>query len=131
MLAQRLLRRLCPECKEPFTPTSEELEEVGINPKDLKGHIFRPRAGGCPECLQTGYRGRTGIYELMSITENVRSLIVRNLSSTEIREAAIADGMVPLRFSGGSKVLAGETSLEEVMRITQDDSVALSDTAGA
>ena len=67
----------------------------------------------------------------MSITENVRSLIVRNLSSTEIREAAIADGMVPLRFSGGSKVLAGETSLEEVMRITQDDSVGLSETTGA
>jgi len=131
VLAQRLLRRLCPACKEPYTPTSEELEEVGINPKDLQGHIFRPRAGGCPECLQTGYRGRTGIYELMSITENVRSLIVRNLSSTEIREAAIADGMVPLRFSGGSKVLAGETSLEEVMRITQDDSVGLSETTGA
>ncbi len=131
VLAQRLLRRLCSECKEPFTPTSEELIEVGINPSDLKGQIFRPHPGGCPECLQTGYRGRTGIYELMAITENVRSLVVRNLSSTEIRDAAVADGMVPLRFSGGHKVLAGETSLEEVIRITQDDSVALSDTAGA
>jgi general secretion pathway protein E len=131
VLAQRLLRRLCAECREPYNPTAEELIKVGIDPSMLTGPIYRPRPGGCEECLLTGYRGRTGIYELMAISEHIRSLVVRNLSSTEIRDAAVAEGMVPLRFSGGQKVLSGETSLEEVMRITQDDSVALAGAPGA
>ena len=121
VLAQRLVRRLCPTCREPYTPRVDELEQVGIDPSEVRGHIYRPREGGCPECLQTGYKGRTGIYELLPITSGLQPLIVQNLSSAIIRDHAAKEGMATLRIDGGRKVLAGLTSLAEVMRITQDD----------
>ncbi len=131
VMAQRLLRRLCSTCKEVYTPHPSELVEVGIDPADLTGPLYRPRDRGCPECLHTGYKGRTGIYELLPITDKVRPLVVQNLSSTEIRNAAIDEGMHTLRMDGARKVLQGETSLEEVMRITQDDTVAFEDASVA
>jgi general secretion pathway protein E len=121
VLAQRLVRRLCPTCREAYVPRPDELEQVGVDPAQLKGHIYRPREGGCPECLQTGYKGRTGIYELLPISSALQPLIVQNLSSAVIREQAVREGMATLRHDGGMKVLAGLTSLAEVMRITQDD----------
>ncbi len=131
VMAQRLLRRLCSTCKEVYKPHPSELVEVGIDPADLKGPIYRPRDRGCSECLHTGYKGRTGIYELLPITDKVRPMVVQNLSSTAIRDAAIEDGMQTLRMDGARKVLLGETSLEEVMRITQDDTVAFEDASVA
>jgi general secretion pathway protein E len=127
IMAQRLVRRLCPHCKEPYVPDPSELRAVGLDPKDVEKPIFRPREGGCPECLQTGYKGRNGIYELLRITDAIRPLIVQNHSSNVIRDAALREGMMTLRQDGARKVLLGETSLEEVFRITQDDSVTVSE----
>jgi general secretion pathway protein E len=122
VMAQRLLRRLCKTCKEPFIPDPDALVEVGIDPVEARKHtVYRPHAGGCGDCLNTGYRGRTGIYELLTVNDKVRSMIVQNLSSSEIRNAGIENGMTTLRLDGASKFLQGLTSLEEVVRITQDD----------
>ena len=121
VLAQRLTRRLCSACRQPYTPTREELAEVGISISDLTGPIYRPKSGGCPSCLGTGYRGRVGIYELLNVSEKIRAQVVQNLSSSVIRNTAVDEGMSTLRMDGGRKVVQGLTSLEEVMRITQND----------
>jgi len=131
IMAQRLLRRLCPTCKEEFKPISQDLLEVGINPRDLRGSVYRPKDGGCEECLHTGYRGRTGIYELLTISDRIRSMVVQNLSSSEIRNQAVDEGMTTLRMDGANKFLQGLTSLEEVIRITQDDASILEDASVA
>ena len=130
VMAQRLMRRLC-SCKERFQPDPASLVEVGIDPADITGPVYRPKDGGCDQCLHTGYRGRTGIYELLTINDKIRSMIVKNLSSNEIRNAGVEAGMITLRMDGGSKFLQGLTSLEEVVRITQDDSSILEDASVA
>ena len=127
VLAQRLTRRLCGTCREPYNPTREELAEVGLKISDLTGPIYRPKVGGCPDCLGTGYRGRVGIYELLNVSEKIRAQVVQNLSSSVIRNTAVEEGMSTLRMDGGRKVLQGLTSLEEVMRITQNDDYNLED----
>ena len=121
VMAQRLGRRLCFTCREPYNARPDELEQVGLDPETVRDPIYRPRAGGCDECLHTGYKGRTGIYEMLPITPALQPLIVQNLSSAIIRDQAVKEGMSTLRIDGGHKVLKGLTSLEEVMRITQDD----------
>ncbi|MCO4771712.1 MAG: type II secretion system ATPase GspE [Deltaproteobacteria bacterium] len=132
VMAQRLLRRLCSTCKESYTPDPPSMIEVGIDPDEAASHtVYRPKEGGCEECLGTGYRGRTGIYELLTVNDTMRSMIVQNLSSSEIRQAAIDAGMTTLRMDGASKFLQGHTSLEEVIRITQDDSTILEDASVA
>jgi general secretion pathway protein E len=131
VMAQRLLRRLCKVCKEVHHPHPSELAELGIEPSDVVKPIYRPAERGCSECLHTGYKGRTGIYELLPVTDKIRPLVVQNLSSTVIRDAAIEEGMRTLRMDGALKVLSGETSLEEVMRITQVDTVAFEDASVA
>jgi general secretion pathway protein E len=127
VLAQRLTRRLCSICREAYKPTREDLAEVGVDIATLTGPIYRPRAGGCSECLHTGYHGRVGIYELLNISEKIRGQVVQNLSSSVIRKTAVAEGMRTLRMDGGDKVVQGLTSLEEVIRITQDESYSLED----
>ena len=132
VMAQRLLRRLCSTCKEEFTPDPDALLEVGIDPVAAnKVVVYRPHEGGCDACLGTGYRGRTGIYELLTVNDKVRRMIVQNLSSTEIRQAGIEGGMTTLRLDGASKFLQGLTSLEEVVRITQDDANLMEDASVA
>jgi general secretion pathway protein E len=132
IMAQRLVRRMCPHCKEAFVPLDAELARVGIEPSEVQGRtVYRPHDGGCGECLNTGYKGRTGIYELLQITDGVRNLVVQSLSSSVIRDQAIKDGMRTLRADGARKFLLGETSLEEVMRITSDDSGHLAEDAQA
>ena len=132
VMAQRLLRRLCSTCKEEFTPDPAALLEVGIDPTAANNAVvYRPHEGGCDECLGTGYRGRTGIYELLTVNDKVRRMIVQNLSSTEIRQAGIEGGMTTLRLDGASKFLQGLTSLEEVVRITQDDANIMEDASVA
>ena len=121
IMAQRLVRRLCPLCREAYEPGPEDLAQVGIDPKTVKAPIYRPSDEGCKECLFTGYKGRCGIYELLPLSPKIHSQIVQNLSSTVIRNTAIDEGMDTLRVDGGRKVLAGLTSLEEVMRITQEE----------
>ncbi len=118
VLAQRLVRRICQACRVPDTPNPADLEALGID--GARGaRLFRGR--GCDECRSTGYRGRTGIYELFPITEEVRSLILRRAPSREIRRQAVEAGMATLRLDGWAKACTGVTTVEEVLRVTQED----------
>jgi general secretion pathway protein E len=118
VLAQRLVRKICPACRVPDMPVLSELEALGLAVTPDQP-IYRGK--GCDECRGTGYRGRMGIYELFPITEDVRSLILRRASSHEIRRLAIDAGMVSLRLDGWAKAREGLTTVEEVLRVTQED----------
>src|SRR3990172_1921077 len=120
IMAQRLVRTLCTSCKKEYTPAGSEIEELGIEQSRLYGHTIY-LAVGCDKCMQTGYRGRTGIYELLLINDDVRSLILQNVNSQLIKNKAIEIGMTTLRADGAKKVLEGITSIEEVARVTQED----------
>jgi general secretion pathway protein E len=148
--AQRLIRRVCPTCATPTVPDQKELEDMGIIPeaffagepclevpvRDAKGNtlpIIAPdgyslppkgmlwAANGCDRCNGTGYRGRTGVYEVLQVTEEIRRLAIRNASGAEIKQAAIAQGLRTLRDDGAQKVLSGLTTIEEVMRVTAEE----------
>jgi general secretion pathway protein E len=119
IIAQRLIRVICPECKEGFTPSPRALEELGISPVQLdRQTIYRGK--GCPACSETGYRGRSGIYEMLIISDSIRPLIMEKADSTTISRQAIREGMRTLREDGARKVMAGLTTLEEVVRVTQE-----------
>jgi general secretion pathway protein E len=121
VMAQRLLRRVCKACREPYRPTLEELRQLGMSADSLEGAtVFRP-GPGCAECKQTGYRGRTGIHELLLIDDDVRNLIMKAADSATIRRAAQSKGMNSLREDGAEKILQGQTTAEEVLRVTQED----------
>ncbi len=124
-LGQRLVRTLCKKCKQPYQPTAEELREVGITPELMAKHGTGVlwRAKGCEECNGLGYRGRTGIYEMMLVDDEIRQLILKNVDSNTIKKHAIQKGMVALRDHGAIKVARGSTSAEEVLRVVQDDVV--------
>lgn len=113
VLAQRLVRTICPFCKKPFKPSPEEARELG-NPEVVY------RGEGCEQCMGTGYRGRTGIFELLVVDEDIRSLISKNVPSTVIKKTAVEKGMDTLRDDGIKKVREGITTLEEVIRVTQE-----------
>lgn len=122
IMAQRLLRLVCPHCKVPHVPSDGELRELGIQRDDLQRRsIFR--SAGCPECLSTGYKGRSGIYELMVIDDDIRNLILAGVDSGTIKKKAISKGMLTLRDDGIRLVLEGKTTIEEVLRVTQEDQV--------
>ncbi len=127
VMAQRLVRRVCPTCREEFAPTPEQLAEIGLAPDALLGgqRVYRPHSGGCEECLGTGYRGRTGIYELLTVDDAMRQLIVTNPTAGAVKKAALAKGMITLRDDGARKVLQGLTTMEEVLRVTQEEAVEL------
>jgi len=149
--AQRLVRRVCVHCAEPYRPTAAEIEEVGIDSaaffaggQPLRvpmrdehgtvipitatgsrklppvGHIFR--TAGCEKCHGSGYSGRTGLYEVLTVTEEIRRLAIRNADSGQIKAAALAQGMRTLRDDGALKVVAGITTLDEVARVTAEES---------
>lgn len=121
VLAQRLVRQLCPECRAPYQPKVEDL------PRDFPWEEFRRRgeplyqAVGCRNCRQTGYSGRTGIYELMVTTDRIRQLAHDRSSSWEIKRAAIEEGMRTLRADGWLKILEGRTTVDEVARTTKGE----------
>ncbi|HKJ70686.1 MAG TPA: type II secretion system ATPase GspE, partial [Gammaproteobacteria bacterium] len=115
-MAQRLVRKLCPHCREPREADEAEHELLGMPPGE-PATLYHP--AGCDACGQTGYRGRTGIFELMTVTEEVRSLIHDGAGEQELRKTARRQGMRTLREDGIAKVLAGKTSLEEVLRVSQ------------
>ena len=118
VLAQRLVRRICQACRAPDHPDPAQLLALGVT--DATGvELFRGK--GCDDCRGTGYRGRTGIYELFRITEEARSLVVRKAPGGQIRRYAVAQGMVTLREDAWAKACAGLTTVEEILRVTQED----------
>lgn len=120
IMAQRLLRRVCQKCKEPYTPTAYEMQVLKLNPEELqKTTIFKGR--GCGDCARTGYRGRLGIYEIFQIDEEVRNLIYEKVPANVLRVRAREMGMRTLREDGVRKIMAGMTTPEEVIMITQGD----------
>ncbi|WP_257458667.1 type II secretion system ATPase GspE [Archangium lipolyticum] len=124
ILAQRLVRRVCPDCRVQYTPTDEELKEITLTRATLKeryGVEKIYKATGCPSCGQNGYRGRTGIYELLLVDETVRQLALKNVDASTIKKAAIANGMKTLLDDGARKIALGETTIAEVLSITQED----------
>src|SRR5437879_8199247 len=118
VLAQRLVRRTSATCPVSDTPPAADLSALGIAGADGT-HLYR--GSGCDECRGTGYRGRTAIYELFPISEDARSLILRRAPTRDIRRAALEAGMVTLRLDGWAKACAGVTTIEEVLRVTQED----------
>jgi len=124
VLAQRLVRVLCPACKEAYAPTPEELEQAGITPGILEraGNPTRIyRAVGCDACQGTGYQGRTGIYELMLVDDDLRQLILKNVDSASIKRKAMEHGMMSLLDHGSFKVARGITTAAEVLSVTAED----------
>ena len=117
ILAQRLVRRICPDCREEITPTDDQLFDLGLDPQDVIGRKFY-RGSGCETCNNTGYKGRVGLFELMIIDDELRDLILANLPSDELRKAAQRKGMVTLRDAGINFVFDGTTTLDEVIRET-------------
>jgi general secretion pathway protein E len=124
VLAQRLVRVLCPECRKPYTPTKEEREQVGLS-DDIWRQAGNPaaifRAQGCSACQNTGYQGRTGIYELMLVDDDVRQLILKSVDSATIKRAAVNHGMLTLLQHGAYKVARGITTAAEVLSVTAED----------
>ncbi len=120
IVAQRLVRKICPICEQEYTPDNESLAQVGLSMRnilDQRGHLNVGQ--GCPECIGTGYKGRTGIYEILMMTENIKSLILNTSDANVIKEQAVREGMHTLRQDGARKVLDGQTTIEEVLRVTQ------------
>jgi len=113
VLAQRLVRVICPHCKEEYSPSQEESKYINTP------HLFRGR--GCERCQGTGYLGRTGIFELLIVDDAIRQMISERADSTSIKNLALSKGMRPLRVDGFRKVAEGITTIEEVLRVTQRD----------
>jgi type II secretory ATPase GspE/PulE/Tfp pilus assembly ATPase PilB-like protein len=121
VLAQRLVRVLCPACKtEDASATTTALKEQVGFPGNVK--IFR--AVGCAECRNTGYHGRHGIFEWMDLNNEIRQMVLKNASSGEIREAAIRNGLRSLSDDGWRLIGEGVTTVEEVMRVTKDQTLS-------
>jgi len=118
-LAQRLVRKLCVECREQYAPSEAELVRIGLEPGDLGAPIYRPR--GCKACRNSGYKGRTAISELMMMDDDVRGLVMQRADAAMLRRACVAKGMKLLRQDGADRVLDGTTSIEELLRVTQED----------
>ncbi|MEX0936927.1 MAG: ATPase, T2SS/T4P/T4SS family [Pirellulales bacterium] len=120
ILAQRLVRRICAQCREPSTPSREMLEDLKLSPSMVKGKQFY-KGRGCEACNNTGYKGRVGLFELMNMNDPLRDLIMNNANTDELRDAAKSFGMVPLRDAGLDAIFEGTTSAEEVIRETMMD----------
>jgi len=119
IVAQRLIRKICTKCKAPVEVHAEALREAGIDPESAAGATFY-KGTGCIECNNIGYRGRTGIYEVMPITPKIRTMILDGKMSMELEAAAVADGMLTLRQGAVMKFMQGITTVEEVLRVTGD-----------
>ncbi len=119
-LAQRLVRLICLNCKEPVRPSAEELREIGLGPEDVPDGILYHGAG-CDKCMGTGYLGRTGIFELLTVNDFVRRQIINCDGATFIKKAAVERGLVTLRMDGARKVAMGLTTIDEVLNVTQMD----------
>src|SRR5204863_8882486 len=117
VLAQRLVRLLCPVCKRQYEPTDEEFTDSGMRPADVRQHKFFMNVG-CDACNHTGYRGRTAIHVLLDLSDNIREMIVERRPGSEVRRAAEAEGLTSLRESALQKVFNGVSTLHEINRVT-------------
>jgi len=111
ILAQRLVRRICKECREPFSPSEKELRLIGLDPKE---EFTAYNGKGCLACRNTGYKGRIGIYELLIMNQNISELVLQNSPGYKIREAAMESGMITLLEDGFTKIKRGDTTLAEI-----------------
>ena len=124
IMAQRLVRKICSECAEAYEPTNQELRELGLDREKAANSVGNGKfyvGAGCEKCFHTGYRGRTGIYELLLINEQIQDLIYKQETAGKIKRAALETGMQTLRMDGARKVLLGTTTISEVARVTQAD----------
>ncbi|MEA1935993.1 MAG: type II secretion system ATPase GspE [Thermodesulfobacteriota bacterium] len=118
IIAQRLVRVLCPECKEEYIPDDKSLAKIGIDKGIPENHNIHRRKG-CPACMNTGYRGRTAIFEMMVLDDHLKKLILKTSDANQIRKDAVKSGMTILLQDGARKVLEGITTIEEVLRVTR------------
>lgn len=118
VLAQRLIRTICPDCKEKHSPTAEELKDIGLSLEE-KTDFYQGK--GCPKCMNTGYKGRIGIFELMLLDDSMRNLVIGKVPAEKIRKKAIASGMTTLKEEGIEKIKKGITTVEEVLRVTEEE----------
>jgi type IV pilus assembly protein PilB len=120
IVAQRLVRKLCKNCSEEHKLTPEALEDIGFSPEEAKKvKVYKPK--GCPSCNNTGYKGRTALFEVLEVTEDIKEMILSRAQSKDIKKKAIEQGMLTLRQSGLEKTKKGITSVEEVLRVTVRD----------
>jgi len=117
VLAQRLVRVICPHCKRPMAPTAAALQESGLDPVAVRTQTFYEGAG-CIECGGTGYKGRTAICELLDLSDRIREMILDSKPTSEIKKAARQEGMTFLRESAVQKVFSGVTTLREINKVT-------------
>lgn len=118
VLAQRLVRRICPDCRQSYHPSEREVQSVGLQAKDLLQGVFY-KGGGCPSCFGSGYKGRHGLYELMVINNAIKKQIVKSPDAVEIRNISMESGMSTLLEHGGELVRKGITTVAEVLRVTK------------
>ncbi len=122
VLAQRLVRTLCKKCKQSYVPTRDEAKKISV---ELAPDLSFFKEVGCDDCLQTGYSGRTGIYELLLINDEIRQLVLKNVDAATIKRAATRVGMKTLMDDGARRVLLGQTTPEEVLRVATDEEIVL------
>jgi general secretion pathway protein E len=121
ILAQRLVRTLCPHCKESYKALPEVVDELGLRKFTRDRDVTLYHAKGCKECAQTGFFKRICIMEMLPMTDPLRSHVMRHATSTELRAEAIKEGMVTMYEDGMRKALAGITTFEEVLRVTREN----------
>jgi general secretion pathway protein E len=118
ILAQRLVRVVCDSCKESYHPDPEELARIGLRPEQLRDNqVYRGR--GCEKCLNTGYRGRTGIHEFLIMDGEIKKMILQTSDASQLKNHACYHGMKTLLQDGADKVITGQTTIEEVYRVAQ------------
>ncbi len=115
--AQRLVRKVCKECKQPQQLPPKALVDIGFSPEEAET-VVAYKGRGCPTCNNTGYKGRCGLFEVLELTEEIREMILTGCSAMELRRKAIEEGMLTLRQSGLIKIQNGVTSIDEVVRET-------------
>jgi type IV pilus assembly protein PilB len=120
VLAQRLARKVCVDCKQPLRADKAHLEEVGLTPEQIASAKLM-KGAGCRTCNGSGYKGRVALYEVMRFSDSLKELVLQGSSTAELKAAAIKNGMLTLRMSGITKVLEGVTTTEEIMRVTMAD----------
>jgi general secretion pathway protein E len=118
ILAQRLVRKICPDCKTAYHPSEQELMMIGLTPQVLNNRVIY-RGRGCPSCFGTGYKGRHGLYELMTLNNALKKQIVKSPDAVELRRIALQSGMISLLHNGVELVLRGITTCNEVLRSTR------------